>query len=346
MAGKLITSGGFFGKSIRLYQFPIKEVKFLNSFWELEDREGFVVASYTLSEETIGVKVKSSSLPSIIFVKVGEPTEIELIPKSFGLNLVGLSLNREGYIERIRMVKEEIEKGTVYQLNLSTRMDFELEGSPLDLFLKFFKRQPTPYAFFLDLKDFYIMSGSMELFLEKKRELLRSKPIKGTAKDIQTLQNSQKDKAENLMILDMMRNDFSRVAKVGSVKVEELFKVEKYTTLCQMHSTVVAHTDKGLREILFNTFPPASVTGAPKKKAGELIDNLEPHSRDYYCGCAGFLWKENFTLSVLIRTAFGSEGKLSYYAGSGIVYDSEEEKEWEETIGKARAFFTSDNFVQ
>lgn len=95
----------------------------------------------------------------------------------------------------------------------------------------------------------------MELFLEKKGGLIKSKPIKGTAESEEVLQNSQKDKAENLMILDMMRNDLSRVAKVGSVKVEELFKVEKYATLCQMHSTVVAQTDKDLEEILLNTFP-------------------------------------------------------------------------------------------
>jgi para-aminobenzoate synthetase component 1 len=336
----LLTSGGFLGKPNKLYKFPIKELKFFNSLLELKERKGFVVISYKLSEETLGVKVKASSFPPIVFVEVGEPVEFEIKPKPFKLSLKGFSLNKEEYIEKIRRIKEEIERGTVYQLNLSTRMDFKLEGSPLDLFLKFFERQPTPYAFFLDLKDFYILSGSMELFLEKKGGLIKSKPIKGTAESEEILQNSQKDKAENLMILDMMRNDLSRVAKVGSVKVEELFKVEKYATLCQMHSTVVAQTDKDLGEILLNTFPPASVTGAPKKKAVELIDDLEPHPRDYYCGCAGFVWNEDFTLCVLIRTAFGSGQELSYYAGSGIVYDSDEEKEWEETLSKAKAFWS------
>jgi para-aminobenzoate synthetase component 1 len=315
-------------------------VKFFNSLLELRERKGFVVISYKLSEETLGVKVKASSFPPIVFVEVGEPVEFEIKPKPFKLSLKGFSLNKEEYIEKVRSVKEEIEKGTVYQLNLSTRMSFKLEGSPLDLFLKFFERQPTPYAFFLDLKDFYIISGSMELFLEKKGRLIKSKPIKGTAESEEILQNSQKDKAENLMILDMMRNDLSKVAKVGSVKVEEIFKVEKYATLCQMHSTVVAQTDRDLEEILLNTFPPASVTGAPKRKAVELIDNLEPHPRDYYCGCAGFVWNENFTLCVLIRTAFGVEQELSYYAGSGIVYDSDEEREWKETLSKAKAFWS------
>jgi para-aminobenzoate synthetase component 1 len=337
----LLASGGFLGKSNKLYKFPIKEVKFFNSLLELKERKGFVVISYKLSEETLGVKVKVSSFPSIVFVEVGEPVEFEPRPKPFKLSLKGFSLNKEEYIEKVRRIKEEIEKGTVYQLNLSTRMDFKLEGSPLDLFLNFFERQTTPYAFFLDLRDFYILSGSMELFLEKKGRLIKSKPIKGTAESEDALQNSQKDRAENLMILDMMRNDLSRVAKVGSVKVEEIFKVEKYATLCQMHSTVMAQTDKDLEEILLNTFPPASVTGAPKKKAVELIDDLEPHPRDYYCGCAGFVWNENFTLCVLIRTAFGGGQGLSYYAGSGIVYDSDEEKEWEETLSKAKAFWST-----
>jgi Anthranilate/para-aminobenzoate synthases component I len=219
-------------------------------------------------------------------------------------------------MEKVRRVKEEIEKGTVYQLNLSTKMDFKLEGSPLDLFLKFFERQPTPYAFFLDLKDFYILSGSMELFLEKKGGLIKSKPIKGTAESEEVLQNSQKDKAENLMILDMMRNDLSRVARVGSVKVEEIFKVEKYATLCQMHSTVVAQTDKDLGEILFNTFPPASVTGAPKKKAVELIDALEPHPRDYYCGCAALFGMKTLPCASLLEQPLAL-GKTFLLCGFG-----------------------------
>jgi len=180
----------------------------------------------------------------------------------------------------------------------------------------------------------------MELFLQKEGNRIVSKPIKGTAKEEKRLKESAKDRAENLMILDMMRNDLSKIAEVGTVGVEELFKIERYSTIYQMHSTVSAQTSQSFENILLSTFPPASVTGAPKKKAVELIDLLEPHPRDYYCGCAGFRFGENFTLSVLIRTAFGFEDRLSYFAGSGIVYDSDEIKEWEETLSKVEAFFS------
>ena len=179
----------------------------------------------------------------------------------------------------------------------------------------------------------------MELFLEKRGKLLRSKPIKGTGSSPEEILGSPKERAENLMITDMVRNDIGRVAKFGSVRVEELFKVERFRTLYQMHSTVVGETEKSFKEILLNTFPPASVTGAPKKRAVEIIDELEPHARSYYCGSAGLIFPNgDFKLSVLIRTAIGSEDKLSYYAGCGIVWDSDPEKELREMYLKVKAF--------
>ncbi len=340
----LIVSGGFFCKSWKLYQLQIKDIKLYNSLEDISKEDGFFVFSYSLSTESIGVKVKSSNLPKVIFVKIGDIKELRLTYKPVSLEILKFSLDKKAYIQRVKEIKKRIEEGIIYQLNLSTKIDFFLKGQPLDLFLKFFQTQRTPYAFFLDLGDFFIISGSMELFLQKKNNTIISKPIKGTAKSGKKLKESLKDKAENLMILDMMRNDLSKIAKVGSVKVEELFKIERYSTLFQMHSTVSAKTDAEFEDILLNTFPPASVTGAPKKKAVEIIDLLEPHSRDYYCGCAGFRWGKDFTLSVLIRTAFGTKDKLSYFAGSGIVYDSQEEKEWKETLSKVQAFYSFSSF--
>ena len=336
----LIVSGGFFGKPWKLYQFEVKEVKFYNSLKEIPKEDGFFVFSYALSTETLGVAVQSSNLPKLIFVKTGSTKQFKFFYNPVKLEFLNFSLDKEEYIKRVKEIKKKIEEGTIYQINLSTRIDFFLKGEPLDLFLNFFQMQITPYAFFLDLGDFFIISGSMELFLQKVGDTIISKPIKGTAKTEEKLRESSKDRAENLMILDMMRNDLSRIAKVGSVKVKELFKIERYSTLFQMHSTVSAKTDAEFEEILLNTFPPASVTGAPKKKAVEIIDHLELHSRDYYCGCAGFRWKSDFTLSVLIRTVFGKKEKLSYFAGSGIIYDSQEEEEWKETLSKVQAFYS------
>lgn len=197
-----------------------------------------------------------------------------------------------------------------------------------------------PYTFFLELENFYLMSGSMELFLEKRGELIESKPIKGTARRKEELLVSEKDRAENLMITDMVRNDLSRIAPPGSVEVPELFRVEGFRTLFQMHSTVRVRTRRSLREIIHETFPPASVVGAPKRKAVEVIDRLESHSRDYYCGAGGLPMGEDFTLSVLIGAAIGSGERLSYYAGAGVVWDSEPEKEWEEVRLKIKAFLS------
>ncbi|WP_448588070.1 chorismate-binding protein [Thermocrinis sp.] len=340
----LLVSGGFLGEFNKVYQVQVKGVEFYGSIREIPKQDGFWVFSYTLSSETLDLKIKKSAYPPIIFVKVDKMVEWEYEPKPVSLKPLGFSLEKNCYLQSIKQVKKHIEEGTIYQINLSTKIDFALDGEPIDLFHVFFRRQPTPYAFFLEIEDFFLMSGSMELFLEKKGRKITSKPIKGTGKDCEALKKSSKDRAENLMILDMMRNDLSKISEVGSVEVEELFKVESYSTVCQMHSTVSAKTDADFLEILLNTFPPASVTGAPKRKAVEIIDSLEPHSRDYYCGCAGFRWGDDFTLSVLIRTAFGSREKLSYFAGSGIVYDSEEEKEWEETLSKVFAFYSFSSY--
>jgi len=337
---RLILSGGWL-KERGIFEANVKKVHFLNSLKDLKDvKLGFIVLSYHLSSQTLNLHLKDSSYPKVIILELEGFSPFNRKRKDTNLKLLASSLDEKAYVERVKKVKEFISEGVVYQLNLTCRFDFHLDGEPLDLFLKYYKAQPVPYAFFLDLEDFYLISGSMELFLEKRGNKLVSKPIKGTAKRKKDLEKSQKDKAENLMITDMVRNDLSRVAMPGSVKVEELFKIERFKTLFQMHSSVVAQTRDSLQNILKETFPPASVVGAPKRKAVEIIDLLEPHNREYYCGCAGLVRGEDFTLSVLIRTAMGHGNRLSYYAGAGIVWDSVPEKEWQEVLLKTKAFYS------
>lgn len=336
---KLILSGLFCGQR-GLWELDVLDVHFFDSLKDLPDEDGFFVLSYDLSSETLGLRLKSSSLPAIVFVKVGQVKRWMGTEGSYKLRFVGSSLSREEYMHRVLLIKKHIEDGTVYQLNLTNRFDFEFEGSTLSLFWDYYRRQPTPYSFFLDCEDFFVMSGSMELFLRKRFEKIVSRPIKGTSKDLRSLLESEKDKAENLMITDMMRNDLGRIAKPGSVKVKRLFRVQRYTTLFQMYSEVQAETKACFKDILMATFPPASVTGAPKVKAAEVIDTLEPHPRGYYCGCAGFKKGQDFTLCVLIRTAIGDKDRISYYAGAGIVADSDPQKEWQEVILKTKAFYS------
>ena len=323
------------------YEAEIEDIKFYKSLAYIKDIPplSFALFSYHLSEETLNLNIKKSNLPAVLIVKIKKFKKIKPNTEPLKLILKGRALKDKEFKEGVLKIRRLIEKGTIYQINLTNRFDFELCGDPLSLFFHFYKNQPVPYAFFLDTGNFFIISGSMELFLEKINNKIISKPIKGTANCPTVLEKSQKDKAENLMITDMMRNDIGRIAKIGSVKVTELFKITKYRTLYQMHSTVEGITDKPLLEIIKATFPPASVTGAPKRKAVEMIDKIEPHPREYYCGCAGLIRNEtDFTLSVLIRTAIGKENLLSYYAGCGIVWDSDPERELKELYLKVKAF--------
>lgn len=339
---KLIVSGEWIGQK-GFYEAHIENVKFYSSLSETKkiNSLSFVVFSYDLSQETLNLNLKKTYLPSIIVVQIKDFRKIKAYSNPSQIFLKNKALNDNEFKSRVLKIKDLIRDGTVYQINLTNRFDFELCGEPLTLFFNFYKNQPVPYAFFLDLNYFFIISGSMELFLGKINNTIISKPIKGTSTSFQFLEKSEKDKAENLMITDMMRNDIGRVAKIGTVKVTELFKITKYKTLYQMHSTVEGKTDKSLIDIIKATFPPASVTGAPKRKAVQMIDILEPHARGYYCGCAGLIKNNNdFILSVLIRTVIGQRNNISYYAGCGIVLDSDPQKELEELYLKIKAFNT------
>jgi anthranilate/para-aminobenzoate synthase component I len=190
----------------------------------------------------------------------------------------------------------------------------------------------------------------MELFLRKSGNKLVTNPIKGTIKrgitdEIDTilkakLISSAKERAENLMIVDLMRNDLGRVCRIGSVKVNKLFEVETYATLHQMVSEVEGTVDENIKasQIVRSVFPPGSVTGAPKKRTLEVIDELEPHLRGPYCGTIGVFYPNgDFTLSVAIRIALTRLGKATFFVGGGIVWDSDPEKEYDETILKSEA---------
>lgn len=338
---QLVLSGNWLGKK-GFYEAEIEDIKFYNSLDSIKKIPplSFAVFSYHLARQTLDLNIKKPELPAVLIAKIKKFKKINPEPETTKLILKGKMLKDEDFKAGISKIRSLIENGTVYQINLTNRFDFELYGEPLSLFFNFYKNQPVPYGFFLDTDNFFIISGSMELFLEKTGNTLISKPIKGTSKSFKFLHNSEKDRAENLMITDMMRNDIGSIAQIGSVRVTELFKITKYRTLYQMHSTVEGQTDKSLIEIIKETFPPASVTGAPKRKAVEMIDILEPHNREYYCGCGGLIRNEtDFTLSVLIRTAIGSKNNLSYYAGCGIVWDSNPESELNELYLKVKAFY-------
>lgn len=260
------------------------------------------------------------------------------------------NMSKDEYTDMVRRAKAYIESGDIYQVNLSQRFTTSIRSSPIAYFLSLYDIQPVPFGCYIDFGGFQLISGSMELFLKRRGSRLITRPIKGTRRRGLTseadailkadLISSEKERAENLMIVDLMRNDLARVCKYGTVKVNKLFSIESYSTLYQMVSEIEGQLRDGVKisDIIKNTFPPGSVTGAPKRRALEIIDELEPHIRGPYCGAIGVFYPNgDFILSVAIRILVSRGHRAVFWVGGGIVWDSDPEKEYEETLVKARA---------
>lgn len=260
------------------------------------------------------------------------------------------------YLAEISDLKKMISEGTFYQVNLTRKFFGKLEikeqnqQSYFSLFKKLSEISPANYSSFLSLNKNYIISASPELFLEiNDKKNVTSKPIKGTTarsenKDIDqknklNLQNSAKEKAENLMIVDLVRNDLSRVCKAGSVKVKKLFEITSYQTIHHMSSTVVGKIDDNFDniDVIQASFPAGSMTGAPKIKAMEIIAAKEKINRGIYSGAIGFVSRVKTNLSVVIRTLICNKDNFEFQSGGGITFDSDEKKELEEVFNKTKA---------
>jgi len=263
------------------------------------------------------------------------------------------ALTEAEYAHAITHIKEHIARGQTYQVNFTYRLRAEFNGEPFALFAQLVANQPAPYAAFVDTGRFAICSASPELFFERQGHTVRSKPMKGTAARGRTLtedeaqacalHHSEKNRAENVMIVDMIRNDLGRVAEVGSVRVPKLFETERYPTVWQMTSTVEAKTRASLTEIFAALFPCASITGAPKRSTMKIIRALEGTPRGAYCGTLGFIQPNgDAQFNVAIRTAVidRERGAAEYGVGSGVVWDSDAADEWLECQIKARVLNT------
>jgi para-aminobenzoate synthetase component 1 len=263
--------------------------------------------------------------------------------------MVGFNQSKETYLKNVGHVLDHIAAGDVYQINYTQRVYFDCSGDPFDLYLRLKEIQPVSYAAFMNLGEGTVISGSPELFLCLRKNRILSKPMKGTRKRSRQantdrrlrreLKESEKDQAENVMIVDLMRNDLGRFCVYGSVKVPKLYVVEAYDTVYQMVSYVsgTVRGDARASDIIRATFPPGSITGAPKKRAMEIIYDLEPHQRGVYCGAIGYFFQDKMVLNVAIRTLELWDGQGVLGVGGGIVADSDPELEYEESIIKARA---------
>ncbi|HMN39008.1 MAG TPA: aminodeoxychorismate synthase component I [Hyphomicrobium sp.] len=260
------------------------------------------------------------------------------------------SWSREDYLARFAKVQENIRSGDIYQLNLTFKAKFQLEGSPLALYRDLRLKQRVAYGGLVDTGAATILSASPELFIEQHGRVISTRPMKGTApragthegdREVrQALSSDIKSRAENLMIVDLMRNDLGRIAELGSVSVTDLFTVETFQTLHQMTSGVraVLKADATLEDLLKAIFPPGSVTGAPKIRAMELISELETEPRGVYCGAIGRISPDGQALfNVAIRTAvIDRNGNGEMGIGSGLVADSQGVKEHEECLLKMK----------
>lgn len=259
-------------------------------------------------------------------------------------------MDRSAYDAAFRRVREHLAKGDIYQVNLTMRARFSHQGAPERLFLDLMRRQPVEFAAFVRMDDRTVLSLSPELFLERQGSCLRTRPMKGTAprgryaaEDVtiaRSLANDPKQRSENTMIVDLMRNDLSRIAETGSVKVTRLCEVERYRSLHQMTSTVEARVrdEVGFAEIVSHLFPCGSITGAPKLSAMQIAHDLETGPRGIYTGSIGYLAPGgDFRFNVAIRTlVLRADGTGEAGTGSGVVFDSGSAPEYDECVLKLK----------
>jgi para-aminobenzoate synthetase component 1 len=250
------------------------------------------------------------------------------------------SLGREDYIDYVSQIRETISRGGVYQVNACRLLSHEMDKSSLGLsglFSKLLDENPAPYASYLSIPGLEIASASPELFLSRSGKMIKTSPIKGTIREQET-SFGEKDRAENVMIVDLMRNDLGRICQPGTVDVSELFRHEKHPGLVHLVSDVKGELKEGVtwEEILSATTPPGSVSGAPKSAALSIICQVEG-ARGPYCGALGWINGTQAQLSVAIRTFWKSNDDLVRFGtGAGITWGSDPELEWEETQLKAR----------
>lgn len=270
---------------------------------------------------------------------------------TFSIDPSGLSstFSKSEYIEAVEKIIDYIKAGDIYQANLSQRFSARFQGDPYTLFLKLFKKNPAPFFSFVNGGDHQVISTSPERFIQRNGEKIETRPIKGTiqrGKDAgedralgEALLASLKDQAELSMIVDLMRNDLGKVAKGGTVRVKEHKRLEPYDNVFHLVSIVDAtlSPEKSTMDLIRATFPGGSITGCPKIRSMEVIDELESVRRHVYTGSVGYIsFHDTLDLSIAIRTAVVADGKIGFSVGGGIVFDSDPESEYEETLHKGR----------
>ncbi|SEL87805.1 anthranilate synthase component I family protein [Parapedobacter koreensis] len=312
----------------------------------------FFVPQYTLLIGQYNAEIKGPDPQAII--KQIEATELKDEPLEFKGQLK-YRMNRTAYFSAFAELQHHIHQGDIYEVNLCQEFFAEqVSLNPLSAYRKLNEVSPTPFSCFFKFGQKYILSASPERFLSKSGNTLLSQPIKGTAprgktagEDEQlkaTLAANPKEISENIMIVDLVRNDLTRSAKPGSVRASDLLQIHSFKQVHQLISTIVCQIQEGMTatETIRNTFPPGSMTGAPKISAMKLIDRYENSRRGIYSGALGYFSPQgNYDFSVVIRTLLynAENGYLSFHTGGAITYNADPEKEYNECLLKGKALF-------
>lgn len=280
-----------------------------------------------------------------------EEQERPVVTRSSKEPKIASNISREAFLNAVALAQEYIRFGHIYQVNLSHRLEVQSAISGVNFYSVLRQVSPAPFAAYCDFGDFQLASSSPEMFLRMSGNHIVTRPIKGTrsrdpdpTRDAQLtheLQTSGKEMAELVMITDLLRNDLGRVCEYGSVQVPELARLERYAHVQHLVSTVEGRLRAGVTHFAaFSAcFPGGSITGAPKIRAMEIIDELEPASRGPYTGALGYLgFNRESQLSIIIRTAICRATKIYFNVGAGIVADSKPEAEYQETLAKAQGF--------
>lgn len=293
------------------------------------------------------IEISKNEKVHVLKGELPENMEIDELSTTANITLKN-KIHKNEYLEKIRVAQKFITKGDFYEVNLSHPLEFDFEGDAFELYTKMKALGPVPFASFIELEGISICCSSPERFLSRKGDRVWSQPIKGTwsrneksnDQNAELLLQSEKNRAENLMIVDLVRNDLSRIADKGSVVVKNLFEIQSFETVHQMVSTVECRVNKSADsiDIIKACFPMGSMTGAPKISAMKAIEELENYKRGIYSGAIGYITPEqDFDFNVVIRTAIIESDQLIYPVGGAITSDSVPEEEWEETLVKARA---------
>jgi para-aminobenzoate synthetase component I len=283
----------------------------------------------------------------------------EQAPSIFSASQVVSNFTELTYQQAFEQVKRYIENGDCYQVNLAQRLSADVDGDSWVCYQKLRELSPAPFMAYMDLsysdqQSIQVLSASPERFLQLIDRSVETRPIKGTRPRLSDpkqdlgsaieLLTSAKDRAENVMIVDLLRNDIGKVCEVGSVKAEKLFNLQSFANVHHLVSFVtgkLANENTAL-DLLRSCFPGGSITGAPKLRAMEIIEELEPHRRGVYCGAIGYIgFDGDMDTNITIRTAVVMNGHIYFYAGGGVVADSTLEKEYKETLDKASNFLTT-----